>query len=484
MRYQSWDVLVFPDQSKIPLQEFKTACQVVQDQESHISQTSPHLLPTVTSFIPGLPQGAPFRISIHSWQNPEVSRYVQNLNKGSDHIMFEARIFIDGRIAGSKWFDQGGPWPEVIDLSMDLDKHGEFEKLKFPDFHKELLSQSYWNAGDDLGRIKVIIAEGFSRDNLTYAFERAKNIVSFSFQHAPLDVLESSSIAWPNAAMWRQVPLVGPYMGQQFSPRQADDTIDAHSHSPRHGAYRKKPAGPNTNIGSMFPPPPLTSFPKPPTFDPFTESVNSAFTGWRQASNDVAMPDYSTSNTRSSGSRNISDPMIISENKDRRLESMQMPGAYESLCEGLITSIPAAPVNTPQNETSDPSTVSAASGARQASVTLEMVVATIANPTPAGTQPSIPSNVKGKKENAQASPFEVPRNPMDTSGFARKISQQTGVENSNKRQRVITPAASKVIDDEDEPRSSPSLRKSSTSRPTKQELKDNERRVLSGIENI
>jgi len=31
MRYQNWDVLVFPDESKIPLQEFKTSCQVIQD---------------------------------------------------------------------------------------------------------------------------------------------------------------------------------------------------------------------------------------------------------------------------------------------------------------------------------------------------------------------------------------------------------------------------------------------------------------------
>ncbi|TVY37945.1 hypothetical protein LSUB1_G003160 [Lachnellula subtilissima] len=186
MRYQNWDVLVFPDQSKIPLQEFKAACQVIQDQESHSSQTNPHLLPTVTSFIPGLAAGSPFRISIHSWQNPEISRYVTSLQKPLDHVMFEARVFVDGRISGSKWFDQNGPWPTIIDISIDLDKQGEFEKLKFPTFHKELLSQSYWNAGDDLGRIKLVIAEGFSRDNLTYPFERVKNIVSFSFQHAPL----------------------------------------------------------------------------------------------------------------------------------------------------------------------------------------------------------------------------------------------------------------------------------------------------------
>lgn len=34
MRYQNWDVLVFPglpEQCKIPLQEFKTSCTVIQD---------------------------------------------------------------------------------------------------------------------------------------------------------------------------------------------------------------------------------------------------------------------------------------------------------------------------------------------------------------------------------------------------------------------------------------------------------------------
>tara|TARA_R110002033_G_scaffold142091_1_gene180522 strand:+ start:48 stop:413 length:366 start_codon:yes stop_codon:yes gene_type:complete len=120
MRYQNWDVLLFPDQYKVPLQEFKTSCQVIQDPgmradtivlrvtsrqysdwptESHNLQSNPLLLPTVTSFIPGLPAGAAFRISIHCWQNPEISRYIQTLKKPSDIVMFEARIFIDGKLA-------------------------------------------------------------------------------------------------------------------------------------------------------------------------------------------------------------------------------------------------------------------------------------------------------------------------------------------------------------------------------------------------
>lgn len=120
MRYQDWDVLVFPDVCKIPLQEFKTSCHVVPDPgkchiclssvdvtaqltgsaESHGSLNNPFLLPTVTSFIPSLSAGDAFRISIHCWQNPEISRYVRLLSKPSDDIVFEARLFVDGRIVG------------------------------------------------------------------------------------------------------------------------------------------------------------------------------------------------------------------------------------------------------------------------------------------------------------------------------------------------------------------------------------------------
>jgi hypothetical protein len=124
MRYQNWDILVFPDSHdvcKIPLQEFKAACHVIQDPgtshpcvilrlggrqliiniEWHHQQNGiPSLLPTVTSFIPGLPAGAPFRISIHSWHAPEISRLTQQLAKPTDTVVFEARLFIDGRVAG------------------------------------------------------------------------------------------------------------------------------------------------------------------------------------------------------------------------------------------------------------------------------------------------------------------------------------------------------------------------------------------------
>ncbi|KAK6587412.1 hypothetical protein PZA11_000702 [Diplocarpon coronariae] len=504
MRYQNWDVLLFPDQFKVPLQEFKTSCQVIQDPESHNLQSNPLLLPTVTSFVPGIGAGAAFRVSIHCWQNPEVSRYIQTLKKPTDTVMFEARLFIDGRLAGSKWFNQHGPWPTIIELSLDLDKHGEFEKLKWPTFHKELLSQSYWNPGDDLGRIKIIISEGFSRELLTYPFERIKNIVSFSFQHAPLEVLEASSIAWPNASMWRQVSLLGPYVPHQVSPRQGSD-IEAHSHSPRHGQPSNRPLfSVVPAIGSM--PPPL--FSKQPTIDPFVETSNPAFTNWRHISkSDTSMPDYSSSNTRTTSSRQFSDPMQYE--KTGKYESIQMPGAFESLCEALLPG--GAPV------TEKPASISSSVKSRKENIQDSSLVTTDINPvgnenatrkvsqqfvtiSPAQITETGATNKNITRKPGQQS--AAPNNSTDTSAPApaapssaivensmRRLSQPfTTTNGSNKRQRVVS-AAAKAIDDEDEPRSSPSRAASISVRKTSQasvriDNKENERVILGGIQNV
>jgi hypothetical protein len=48
-----------------------------------------------------------------------------------------------------------------------------------------MLTQSYWNAGENIGRVKVTIAEGFVHGRNDSPFMRTKNIVTFSFQHAP-----------------------------------------------------------------------------------------------------------------------------------------------------------------------------------------------------------------------------------------------------------------------------------------------------------
>lgn len=67
-----------------------------------------------------------------------------------------------------------------------MDKDGKHDQLRFPPFHTEVLTQTWANPAQNVGRIKVIIAEGFNHGLGMSAFEKTKNLVSFSFQHAPL----------------------------------------------------------------------------------------------------------------------------------------------------------------------------------------------------------------------------------------------------------------------------------------------------------
>ncbi|KAM0258600.1 hypothetical protein ACHAQJ_003771 [Trichoderma viride] len=143
MRFEDWDILLFPRDCKVPVKEFKVACHAIHD-------------------------------------------------------------------AGAS-------------------KNGDLEPLRFPSFRQELLRQNHWSPADNFGRIKVVISEGFPRDSPSVPIERVKNVVAFSFQHAPLEILEASCIAWPNPSMWRRLP-VTTSMAVQAYP--SDDT-ESHAHSPR-----------------------------------------------------------------------------------------------------------------------------------------------------------------------------------------------------------------------------------------------------------
>ena len=82
---------------------------------------APSLLPIVTSFVPSLPVGAPFSVSMHSWQSPQLSGTIQNSDCNS--VVFEARLFLDGRLAVTKIFDHDGLWPSILSF-------GEFSILQ------------------------------------------------------------------------------------------------------------------------------------------------------------------------------------------------------------------------------------------------------------------------------------------------------------------------------------------------------------------
>lgn len=87
------------------------------------------------------------------------------------------------------------------------------------------------------------------------------------------------------------------------------------------------------------------------------------------------------------------------------------------------------------------------------------------------------AGIKGRKENVQECPgkSEAPK----TTDRARRAAQPSISASTGgvKRQRVVTPAAFKVIDEEDEPRSSPPRKVSQTT-----PAQEGERTVLGGIE--
>ncbi|KAF4509293.1 hypothetical protein G6O67_005562 [Ophiocordyceps sinensis] len=297
MRYEDWDILLFPKDSKIPMKEFKVACHVVHDAEfSHTHGTMG--LPTVTCFVPSMASGTPFQISIHSWFGPTVSQYTKSYSKYADTVKFEARLFIDGRLAASTALDQMTFWPHIIAHSFNYPKSGDLDCLKFPPFRRELLQQSFWSPADDLGRIKLVISEGFPRDSLTMPIERVKNIVSFSFQHAPLDVLESSCIAWPNNSMWRRAP----WASSMPVPSYPSDDPDSHAHSPR-----RRISGMQGNISGYYMP--ADTFGDVNPYYEWLSAIETGFNGANRAENqanpprritrrmstDISMPDYTAS---------------------------------------------------------------------------------------------------------------------------------------------------------------------------------------------
>ncbi|KAF3762721.1 hypothetical protein M406DRAFT_264913 [Cryphonectria parasitica EP155] len=235
MRYDDWDVLLFPSgrDGRVPLKEFKVNCHVTPDKEfSH--NRGAYGLPVMTCFAPSLESGSHFHISIHCWGTPQISQYALNYSKHPELVKFEARILIDGRMVASTSFEPLGQWPHLITTTCEMSKKGELEPLKFPSFRRELLYQNHWNPADDIGRVKIIISEGFPRDSPSNPIERIKNVVVFAFQHAPLDILENNGIAWPNPQMWRR-PQNNP--GIPVPTYHPDDGADSHLHSPRRRSY-------------------------------------------------------------------------------------------------------------------------------------------------------------------------------------------------------------------------------------------------------
>ncbi|OJI88730.1 hypothetical protein ABZX51_006552 [Aspergillus tubingensis] len=397
MRYEDWDVILFPESSKVPIQEFKTQCFVTKDKDSPylhspglvspatcpLPQSNEGQLPVLTTFVPSLRHNTPFRVSVHSWQKPTPSRLMESLLQPDDAVLFEVRVFIDGLCVSGSVFHQRSGWPHVIDLSSYVDKTGNQDSLRFPPFHQEILEQRHWDAAELYGRIRVVIAEGFCRPHRYPPFERVKEIVAFAFQHAPLQVLEHSNIAWPNPSMWTREPRLFKY-NSGIDPANLT-AEDSHAHSPSKQGAQGRMLAPRSQVSShsgnswayrnyqrsiQMPLPQWQGQCMP---DPFTDPV-IRHRGARSSCEDVPMPDYISS---SGSSRAISSMTGISyeHSKHPSIVTPVDEESYRQLIEALSPPKPlalfgiAAPTNSPSTALPMGNKLSAAAEARSAPYT-------------------------------------------------------------------------------------------------------------------
>ena len=111
MRYQDWDVLLFPsgeEGAHVPLKEFRTTCYV-ENQDN---------VPTalLTTFIPSLNRGTPFQVSLHSWMKTGPALGV--LPDGTrPKEVWQVKVVADGVCVCIQNLEIDTNWPRVIGTS-------------------------------------------------------------------------------------------------------------------------------------------------------------------------------------------------------------------------------------------------------------------------------------------------------------------------------------------------------------------------------
>ncbi|KAK4194918.1 hypothetical protein QBC40DRAFT_26287 [Triangularia verruculosa] len=523
MRYDDWDVILFPTgrDAKIPFKEFKVACHAIPDVElSHIHGSAG--MPVMTCFVPSLPAGSPFQISLHCWRNPEISQFTRTYSKHIELVKYEARILVDGRLVASTVLDRKVNGPHLITSTFEFTKTGELERLKFPPFRRELIYQNHWSPADDTGRIKIIISEGFPRDSLSVPIERVKNVVAFSFQHAPLEILETNGIAWPNPSMWRRPPANSPMPVPTY---QTDEGADLHCHSPRRKSLLLR------NVKSQgFPTPPVpnsifqsqaasgfmgsSTFPTPllprtntaavntyadpfqtssaymdwvnsmtsiPTSGQSSDSINSFKPFWpsstihpRKHTSDVSMPDYGAVMDEIDGMKvptNTPTTLDLDQHQyhlpqHRHDASLLPPTLASSLTQSLLNQ----PIPLPSSEVKSRKETRHHLGLADPN-TLDTPIpgARTAACNSSRSSSAASSNgdagargalfFSGSDKVENCAPSAVPDQPLFSSSSRSTSVGELCYGSGMKRNRTFTPASARAIDDEDEPRrASPCVR--------------------------
>ncbi|CAN9321301.1 unnamed protein product [Alternaria sp. RS040] len=200
MRYDDWDVILFPKDSHVPIQEFKTACYVSPEEYGR-------QLPTLTCYINSLPTSTPFRISVHSWTAlSKASPLIESRRKTNQKVVYTVQVIVDGARVFRGFFEITSKWPQEIaheKRSLTINDYPTSQQkpyLEFPPFHHRTLMQSSWDARDPNGRIRITLSEQLITKSTSPGeadLGATNDIVCFSFQHAPKDILEQTGISWP-----------------------------------------------------------------------------------------------------------------------------------------------------------------------------------------------------------------------------------------------------------------------------------------------
>jgi hypothetical protein len=52
----------------------------------------------LTTFVPSLPRGTPFKVSVHAWDKPGITKITERLMQPDDVPAYEVRVSIDGHL--------------------------------------------------------------------------------------------------------------------------------------------------------------------------------------------------------------------------------------------------------------------------------------------------------------------------------------------------------------------------------------------------
>ncbi|KAI4727359.1 hypothetical protein E4T49_04848 [Aureobasidium sp. EXF-10728] len=187
MRFENWDILLFPQATNTPIQEFRTECFGIV--------TPIGASPTLNAYIPSLIPGTPFRISLHSWTRPVLSS--PPFVKGN-RVILGLHVAVDGKTVTVRRINLDADFPVLVSKSTT-------SRMLFPPFDAAMRDQLQLHIADNVGRITVSISEGYFYEAIGTGkphFCPIKDHITFKWIHAPRSLLRKAGIAWPNPRLF------------------------------------------------------------------------------------------------------------------------------------------------------------------------------------------------------------------------------------------------------------------------------------------